>query len=106
MNKRQNMLKITQLISVIALIASVFVAIDLGINFTAALVPTLNDGMGFRSFLHGFFRIFGDGVIQLEDFFFAFEKSLWIAFFIMVENIVLALYIRYHKPKGADEQLK
>ncbi|MCD7862975.1 MAG: hypothetical protein LUG61_05585 [Lachnospiraceae bacterium] len=106
MNKKQNILKIVQLISAVALIVSVFVAIDLGINYASALVPALNDGMGFRSILHGFLRIFGDGVMQLEDFFFAFEKSLWIAFFIMVENIVLALYIRYHKPKGTDEQLK
>ncbi len=94
MSNKKRVLERIQMVSVIIFLIAVFCAVDLGINFASALVPTLNDGMGFRSFLHTFFRIFGDGVVQLEDFFFAFQKALWFAFFMLVENVVVEVWKR------------
>lgn len=90
-------MKKVQILSVIILMLSVFVAIDLGINFANSLVPELNDGIGSRSILQGMFGVFGDTGWTKEKFLFAFEKSLWISYFLIVENTVVWILIERNR---------
>ena len=84
-------MKKLQIISLIALIITVFITIDLGINLIFSLIPQLQDGISSHSVLQSTFGIFRDGSWSQEHFFFAFEKSLWITFVMFVENVVVLM---------------
>jgi len=83
-----------QIISAAILVLSVFVTIDLGVNFAYSLVPELNDGIGSHSILQGWFGIFGGSGWTKRTFLSAFETSLWISFLLFAENIVVWLFSR------------
>ena len=84
-------MKKLQIISLIALVVSLFVSIDLGLNFLYNLVPEFLDGHTSYSTLQGLFGIFGDHGWTMEKFFGAFETSLWISFLLFAENTGLVI---------------
>lgn len=84
-------MKKLRIISLIVLIITVFVSLDLGLNLAYNLFWENHDGLTVNSILHGLFRIFGDSMWSVERFFDAFKTSVWITFFVLVENSVLAI---------------
>lgn len=76
--------------SAIIFMIALLISVDLGFNFLYNLIPG-HDGITYRSFLQEVFRVFGDNGWTLQIFYSAFEKSVWITFIIMVENVVLAV---------------
>lgn len=90
------------MVSIIIFIIAIFVSIDLGMNFANSLVPEFNDGISSRSILQALFGIFGNTGWTQINFFFAFEKSLWISFFLFVENIVVWILTFCSKKSSAS----
>lgn len=84
-------MKKIRIASLVLLLISVFVSVDLGLNFFYNLLFEFHDGLQINSLLHFFFRIFGDSLWSMERFFDAFETSLWISFVVLAENVVLAI---------------
>ncbi len=84
-------MKKIRIVSLVLLLISVFVSVDLGLNFSYNLLSEFHDGLQVNSLLHFFFRVFGDSLWSMERFFNAFEASLWISFVVFVENIILAI---------------
>ncbi len=84
-------MKILKIISLLILMLSVFVSIDLGINFMGSLVPETQDGIAFNSILQSTFGLLEGSLMTREDFFNAFQISLWITFTVFVENVVLGI---------------
>ena len=86
-------MKRVRIISLIILIIMVFVSIDLGFNFLKSIVPSLNDGIGNFSFFQitRLFEPFGDTGWSQEGYLKVFEKSVWITFAILIENIILTM---------------
>ena len=84
-------MKIIRLVSMIALLLSVFVTIDLGLNTVASLISSMNDGIGNFSILHSILGIFGDGNWSHELYYRAFEISSWITYIIFSENVILSV---------------
>jgi len=82
-------LKPIRITALVLFLLSLFAAIDLGLNFLKATVPSLNDGIGCFSTLHGLFGIFGDSGWSLEVYLHAFEQSVWAGFFLFVINVFL-----------------
>lgn len=82
-------MKLLKIISLVAIVISIFVSIDLGINCLGSLVPELQDGIPYHSVLQSLFGILEGQLKTRADFFIAFKTSLWISFAILVENIVL-----------------
>lgn len=89
-------MKVVRLISAIALLLSVFVSLDLGLNALASVIPSMNDGIGNFSVLHGLFGIFGDNSWSHELYYNAFKISAWITYALFTENIILGVvnYLR------------
>lgn len=84
-------MKKIRIISLVLLLISVFVSVDLGLNFSYNLLHEYHDGLQVNSLLQFFFGIFGDSLWTMERFFDAFQTSLWISFVVFVENIILAI---------------
>ena len=84
------LLTILRIISLVVLVITSFVSIDLLINFLAALVPSMNDGIGAHTIISGVLY-FGDNCYSLERFFDYFQTSSLISFVVFVENIVLSI---------------
>lgn len=84
-------MKKIRIVSLVLLLISVFVSVDLGLNFSYNLLHEYHDGLQINSLLHFFFGVFGDSLWSMERFFNAFETSLWISFVVLVENVVLAI---------------
>lgn len=80
-------MKKVKLISLIVLCIAIFFSIDLGINFAYSLVPELNDGIGNYCIIN----IFGDNGWTREAYLSAFQKSLWISFAVMAENVIVSI---------------
>ncbi len=91
-------MKKIRITSLVLLLISVFVSVDLGLNFSYNLLHEYHDGLQINSLLHFFFGIFGDSLWSMERFFNAFETSLWISFAVFAENIVLTI-VDYSKKK-------
>ena len=85
----ENLMRKTQIVSLIVLVLAIFVSIDLGLNFAYCLIPELQDGISSHSFLQETFGIFGNSGWTKVDFFYAFEKSIWFSFFMIIENIIV-----------------
>lgn len=81
-------MKIAKILSLILLAISVFLSADLLLNFLAATVPSMNDGITCRSILYELF----DNNWTLERFYSAFSISLKISVAIFIENIALFIY--------------
>lgn len=75
----------------ILLLISVFVSIDLGLNYLYNLVPENHDGYSVNSILHSIFNIFGDSNWTLDGFFNAFKTSVWVSFGLLTFNIILSI---------------
>ena len=83
-------MKKARIISLIVLVISAFVSLDLLINLLGSMVPAMNDGIGTHSIIWGNLY-FGDSLWSHERFFNAFVTSALITFVIFVENVVLAI---------------
>lgn len=83
-------MKKARIISLIVLVISVFVSLDLLINLLGSMIPAMNDGIGTHSIIWGNLY-FGDNLWSHERFFNAFVTSALITFAVFVENAVLAI---------------
>lgn len=89
-------LKIARMIALIALVVSLFVTVDYGINLVNSLVPELQtDGIGYRSVLQSLFGTL-DGPFPeagtRAGFLDAFATVAWVSFGIFAVNAVLAVF--------------
>lgn len=73
----------------ILFLKSLFVSIDLGMNFLYNLVPEFLDGYTSHSILQGLFGIFGDRNWTLARFYEMFERSLWVSYILLAINVLL-----------------
>ena len=83
-------MKKARIISLIVLVISAFVSLDLLINLLGSMIPAMNDGIGTHSIIWGNLY-FGDSLWSHERFFNAFVTSALITFAVFVENAVLAI---------------
>lgn len=83
-------MKKIRVISLVVLIVTSFVSMDLLINLLGTMLPSMNDGIGVHSIIWGNLY-FGDRLLSYERFFNAFVISSLISFAVFVENIVLAI---------------
>ncbi len=81
-----------KLISIIPFLISLFCSIDLGLNLLYSTQTQLHDGLVPCSVLHTLFNIFGDSVWTFENFFNAFEISIWTTFMLLLLNVILSLF--------------
>ena len=84
-------MKKIRFISLIVLVITSAVSLDLLINFLGNLVPEMNDGLGMHSVIVWGNLYFGDSLWSLERFFNAFVISSLITLAVFVENVVLAI---------------
>lgn len=83
-------MKKVRIISLVILVITAFVSIDLLINLLGSMIPSMNDGIGVHSIIGGNLY-FGDGSWSHERFFNAFVISFLITFAVFVENTVLTI---------------
>lgn len=83
-------MKKIRIISLVILIITSFVSMDLLINLLGSMIPSMNDGIGVHSIIWGNLY-FGDRLWSHERFFNAFFISSLISFIVFVENIVLVV---------------
>lgn len=87
-------MKILRIISLAFLAITLFISIDLGLNYLNSTFIDMNDGIVCISFFKSFF---GDDSWSVYRFFRAFSTSLWITFVVTLENIILACVHIYKK---------
>ena len=78
------------IVSLIVLVVSAFISLDLLFNLLGSMIATMNDGIGTHSIIWGNLY-FGDGHWSHERFFNAFVTSAMITFAVFVENVVLTI---------------
>ena len=83
-------MKTARIISLVVLITTSFVSLDLLINLLGSLIPSMNDGIGVHSLIWGNLY-FGDNLWSHERFFNAFVISSMISIAVFIENLVLAI---------------
>lgn len=83
-------MKKIRIISLVILVITSFVSLDLLINLLGSLIPSMNDGIGVHSIIWGNIY-FGDNLWTHERFFNAFVISSLISFAVLVLNIVLSI---------------
>ena len=91
-------MKKIRIISLIALIVTTFVSLDLLINLIGSLIPSMNDGISVHSIIWGNLY-FGEDGWSHQKFFDGFVISSLIAFAVFVENIVLSIICIVKKQK-------
>ena len=84
-------MKKLRIVSLIVLVITTIISVDLLINFLGNLVPEMNDGLGIHSILLPVKLFFGDSLWSLERFYNAFVTSSLITLTIFVENVVLTI---------------
>ena len=84
-------MKKLRIASLIVLIITAVISLDLLINFLGNLVPEINDGLGIHSVIVLGKLFFGDRLWSLERFYNAFVTSSFITLVVFMENIVLAI---------------
>ena len=77
-----------RIISLVVLVITAFVSLDLLINYLGSLDPIMNDGITIHTIIPGQLY-FGDSLWSQERFFNAFVISSMITFAVFLENIVL-----------------
>lgn len=82
-------LKLWRILSLLFLILAVCASIDLGFNLLAAMIPSMNDGIGCWSTVYRLLH--GDSSWSLVAYWQSFRSSCWLTFLIFVENTVLYL---------------
>ncbi len=83
-------MKTIRIASLIILLLTTFVSIDLLINLLGSMIPEMNDGIGTFSIIWSNLY-FGDNGWTHERFFNAFKLSALIFFVVFVENVCLAI---------------
>ncbi len=83
-------MKKIRIISLVVLIITSFVSMDLLINLLGSMIPSMNDGIGVHSIVWGNLY-FGDSLWSHERFFNAFLISSLISFIVFIENIALVV---------------
>ncbi len=97
-------MKIVRIASLVVLVLSVFVSIDMGLNVMALAVPEMQDGIGYNSLLQSVFGLLESmGVDTAMEFRSAFSVSIWVSFALFVVNCALCVMamcerkkLRYH----------
>ena len=84
-------MKKLRIVSLVVLVITMSISVDLLINFLGNLVPEINDGLGIHSVLLPGKLFFGDTLWSLERFYNAFVTSSLITLAVFIENIVLAI---------------
>ena len=84
-------MKKLRIVSMIVLVISTVISVDLLINFLGNLIPEVNDGLGIHSVLLPAKWFFGDSLWSLERFYNTFVTSSLITLAVFVENVVLAI---------------
>ena len=84
-------MKKLRVVSLVVLVISAAISIDLLANFLGNLVPEMNDGLGIHSIILPSKLFFGDSLWSLERFYNAFITSSLITIVVFAENIVLAI---------------
>ena len=84
-------MKKLRIVSLVVLVITMSISVDLLINFLGNLVPEINDGLGIHSVLLPGKLFFGDTLWSLERFYNAFVTSSLITLAVLIENIVLAI---------------
>lgn len=87
-------MKMLRVISLVVLAVTLFISIDLGLNYLNAAFTDVNDGIVCISFFKPFFR---DNTWSVYGFFNMFSASLWITFVMALENIILSCIYIYQK---------
>lgn len=82
-------MKKLRMISLVALMVTMVISVDLLLNFLGNLVPEMNDGLGIHSPLGTLF--FGDDHWSLARFYHGFVISSFITLAVLAENVVLAI---------------
>lgn len=86
-------LKIARMIALIALVISLFVTVDYGINLVNSLVPELQtDGIGYRSVLQSLFGTLDGPFDGARAGFLDAFATAWVSFGIFAVNAVLAVF--------------
>ncbi len=84
-------MKMLRIVSLAFLAVTLFVSVDLGLNYLNSTFIDINDGIACISFFKPFF---GDDNWSVYRFYNTFAFSLWITFIVALENIILAcIYI-------------
>lgn len=89
-------MKKVRIISLVVLVITSFVSLDLLINLLGSMIPSMNDGIGVHSIIRGNLY-FGDSLWSHERFFNAFVLNSLISFAVFVENVVLAIIDKLKK---------
>ncbi len=89
MTKRKTWKKIRLILTVLFLLL-LFCCIDLGRNYSAALLPSINDGITCRSTI--FYMIYGDRNWSLESFWRAYDICMGWTAFVTILNAGAILY--------------
>ena len=84
-------MKKLRIVSLVVLVITTIISLDLLINFLGNLVPEINDGLGIHCVLLPTKLFFDDSLWSLERFFNAFVISSLITLAVFVENVVLAI---------------
>ena len=84
-------MKKLRIVSLVVLVITAIISVDLLINFLGNLVPEMNDGLGIHSILLPGKLFFGDGLWSLERFYDTFVASSLITLAVFIENVVLAI---------------
>ena len=84
-------MKKVRIVSLIFLIISSVISLDLLVNFLGNLVSEINDGLGIHSVIFPGKLFFGDSLWSLERFYNTFVVSSFITMAVFVENIILAI---------------
>ena len=82
-------MKKLRIISLIVLIITAVISVDLMFNWLGNLNPEIHDGLGMHTVIIPGNIYFGDSLWTMERFFNAFVISSIIAFAVFVENIVI-----------------
>ena len=80
-----------RIVSLIVLVISSAISLDLLINLLGNLIPEINDGLGMHTVILWGNLYFGDNLWSLERFYNAFVTSSLITFALFVENIILVI---------------
>lgn len=84
-------MKKLRIVSLVVLVITSVISLDLLINFLGNLVPEMNDGLGIHSVIVWGNLYFGDSLWSLERFYHAFVISSLGTLVVFIENVVLAI---------------
>ena len=84
-------MKKLRIISLVILVITSVISLDLLLNLLGNLVPEINDGLGIHTVILPIKLFFGDSLWSLERFYNGFVISSLITLIVFIENIVLMI---------------